>query len=199
VYLVVISFFTLDFVWEEIFLPGLPEIHEYERPADVLCEAYESPLSWEHNPGPLGPDGLNGSNFFSRFHVFLLTRLLLRRPVHGRQVSRSVFMGSEDCFPAKRQECKVKWSAPDTEPDWIHCSSFCAGDPASGHSPACVPAIGADEDHFEYSLCFHLRNGEKAGRGRVKEDKTLPLALGEGPHFESARGLLGGTWRLRAG
>jgi hypothetical protein len=36
----------------------------------------------------------------------------------------------------------------------------------------------------------------KAGRGRVKEDKPLPLAVGEGPHFESARGLLGGDLRI---
>jgi len=112
---------------------------------------------------------------------------------------RSVFMGSEDGFPAKHQEFKVEWSAPDTEPDSIHCSSVCAEDPAHGHSPACVPAIGADKDHFEYSLCFHLCNGEKAGRGRVKEDKTLPLAVGEGPYFESARGLLGGTWGTKPG
>jgi hypothetical protein len=39
----------------------------------------------------------------------------------------------------------------------------------------------------------------KVGRGRVKEDKTLPLAVAEGPYFESARGLLGGTWGLKAG
>ena len=36
----------------------------------------------------------------------------------------------------------------------------------------------------------------KAGRGRVKEDKPLPLAVGEGPYFESARGLLGGDLRI---
>jgi len=39
----------------------------------------------------------------------------------------------------------------------------------------------------------------KAGRGRVKEDKPLPLSVGKGPYFESARGLLGGTWGLKAG
>jgi hypothetical protein len=38
----------------------------------------------------------------------------------------------------------------------------------------------------------------KAGRGKVKEDKPLPLSVGEGPYFESARGLLGGTWGLKA-
>jgi hypothetical protein len=34
----------------------------------------------------------------------------------------------------------------------------------------------------------------EARRGRVKEDKPLPLSVGEGPYFESARGLLGGAW-----
>jgi hypothetical protein len=43
-----------------------------------------------------------------------------------------------------------------------------------------------------------FRLSRKAGRGRVKEDKPLPLSLGVGPYFESARGLLGGTWELKA-
>jgi hypothetical protein len=39
---------------------------------------------------------------------------------------------------------------------------------------------------------------KEAGRGRVEEDKTLPLSVGVGPYFESARGLLGGIWGLKA-
>ncbi len=38
---------------------------------------------------------------------------------------------------------------------------------------------------------------KRAGRGRGKEDKTLPLVIGEGPYFEPARGLLGGTWGVK--
>jgi hypothetical protein len=60
------------------------------------------------------------------------------------------------------------------------------------------PQKSADEDylwvfsrlHFLWAVVVPPR---KAGRGRVKEDKPLPLAVGEGPYFESARGLLGGT------
>ena len=44
-----------------------------------------------------------------------------------------------------------------------------------------------------------FRPRKKAGRGRVKEDKPLPLSVGESPYFESARSLLGGTWGLKAG
>ena len=105
-------------------------------------------------------------------------------------------------FPAKCQEFKVELSAVDTESDRVHCSSVSAGDPTNGHFPGHVPAIRADEDypwtfsslHFLWALFRPLK---KAGRGRVKEDKPLPL--GEGPYFESARGLLGGTWGLKAG
>ena len=39
----------------------------------------------------------------------------------------------------------------------------------------------------------------KAGRVGSRRIKPLPLAVGEGPYFESARGLLGGTWGLKAG
>ena len=80
-------------------------------------------------------------------------------------------MGSQDGFPTKRQEFKVERSAVDTEPDGMHYSSICAGDPANGHSPACVPAIRADEDHFKYSLCFHLVTvirREGVGSRRIK-------------------------------
>ena len=75
-------------------------------------------------------------------------------------------MGSQDGFPAKRQEFKVERSAVDTEPDRVHYSSISAGDPASGHSPAGVPAIRADEDHFEFFIPFfaHLVT-VKGGKG----------------------------------
>ena len=110
-----------------------------------------------------------------------------------------------DCgFSAKRQEFQVERSAVDTEPDRVHCSCGCAEDAANGDPFGCVPAIRADEDylwvfsrlHF-FRLLFVLPR--KAGRGRVKEDKPLPLSIGEGPYFESARGLLGRTWGLKAG
>jgi hypothetical protein len=42
-----------------------------------------------------------------------------------------------------------------------------------------------------YGLFFVPSRG--ARRGRVKEDKSLPRSVDEGPYFESARGLLGGT------
>ena len=107
-------------------------------------------------------------------------------------------------FPAKRQEFKVEWSAVDAESDRVHCSAVSAGDPASGHFPGGVPAIGADEDYLWVFSSLHFCGlffalSRKAGRGRVKEDKPLPLSVGEGPYFESARGLLGGTWGLKAG
>jgi hypothetical protein len=47
---------------------------------------------------------------------------------------------------------------------------------------------------FLVGLAFVL--SRKAGRGRVKEDKPLPLFVGEGPYFDSARGLLGGDLRI---
>jgi hypothetical protein len=72
-------------------------------------------------------------------------------------------------FPAKRQEFKVERSAPDTDPERVHCSSVCAEHRANGDSPACVPAIGADEDypgvfsslHFLWALFRPLKEGGK--------------------------------------
>ena len=149
-------------MWEKIFFSGLPEIYEYKRPAEVLSRAYERPLSWEHNPAPLGPDRLDRSNSFPRFHVFL----------------GSVPIGSERGFPAKRQEFKVEWATFDTEPDWIHRPFICAEESANGHSPGCVPANGADKDHSKYSLCFHVCNGEKQGkRLRSKRIRLYPSVL----------------------
>ncbi|MFQ5853764.1 MAG: hypothetical protein ACE5JU_24660, partial [Candidatus Binatia bacterium] len=88
----------------------------------------------------------------------------------------------------------VDRSARDTEPDWIHFSIACAEDAANGHSPACVAAKGAEKDHFDYSLCFHLCNCEEGQQGvRARRRKPLPLAVDEGPYFDAARGLLGGT------
>jgi len=78
-------------------------------------------------------------------------------------------MGSEDGFPAKCQQFKVERSALDTERDWIHCSTVCAEDPANGHSPGYTPAIGAEEEHFEYLFCFHLCNGEERQQGVGQE------------------------------
>ena len=81
----------------------------------------------------------------------------------------------------------------------------CAEDAANGDPFGCVPAIRADEDylwvlpslHFLWaSLSFSQERREGVG---VKEDKPLPLSIGEGPYFESARGLLGRTWGLKAG
>jgi hypothetical protein len=93
---------------------------------------------------------------------------------------RLVPVGTHGGFPAKRQEFKVERSAVDTESNRVHCSSVSAGDPANGHFPGYVLAIRADEDylwvfswlHF-FVLFFVL--SRKAGRGRVKEDKPLPL------------------------
>ena len=97
-------------------------------------------------------------------------------------------------FSAKRQEFQVERSAVDTESDRVHCSAVSAGDPANRHFP---------EDYLWVFSVLHFfvglfRLSRKAGRGRVKEEKPLPLAVGEGPYFESARGLLGGTWGLEA-
>jgi hypothetical protein len=116
---------------------------------------------------------------------------------------RLVSVRTNDGFPAQRQELKVERSAVDTESDRVHCSAVSAGDPANRHFPGHVPTIRADEDHpwifsslhFLWTLFVLAR---KAGRGKVKEDKPLPLSVGVGPYFESARGLLGGTWGLEA-
>jgi hypothetical protein len=107
-------------------------------------------------------------------------------------------VGANGGFSAKRQEFQVERSAVDAESDRVHCSFVCAEDAANGDPSGCVPAKSADEDypwvfsrlHFLWAVVVPPR---KAGRGRVKEDKPLPLAVGEGPYFESARGLLGGT------
>jgi hypothetical protein len=107
-------------------------------------------------------------------------------------------VGANGGFSAKRQEFQVERSAIDTSPDRVHCSFVCAEDAADGEPSGCVPAKSADEDYHWFFLgCIFcgllLVPQRKAGRGRVKEDKPLPLAVGEGPYFESARGLLGGT------
>ena len=117
---------------------------------------------------------------------------------------RLVPVGTHGGFPAKGQEFKIEWPAVDAEPDRVHCSAVSAGDSANGHFPGGVPAIGAEEDYprvfsFLHFFVLFFVLPRKAGRGRGKEEKPLPLSLGEVPYFESARGLLGGTWVLKAG
>ena len=95
-------------------------------------------------------------------------------------------MGSADGFPAKQQKFKVERSALETERDWRHCSTVGATEPANGHSPACVAANGADEDHFGYSLCFHPCNGEERQQGvGARRMKPPSLAVGDGPYFRA--------------
>ena len=60
---------------------------------------------------------------------------------------RLVSVGTNDGFPAKRQEFKIERPAVDTESDRVHCSAVSAGDPANGHFPGYVLAIRADEDY----------------------------------------------------
>jgi hypothetical protein len=105
-----------------------------------------SPVRW-------GADGHNLLIFSPGFMLFVLLV-----PVHANAG-----------FPAKRQEFKVERSAPDTEPERVHCSSVCAEQCANGDSPACVPAIGTDEDypwvfsslHFLWALFRPLKEGGK--------------------------------------
>jgi hypothetical protein len=72
-----------------------------------------SPVRW-------GADGHNLLIFSPGFMLFVLLV-----PVHANAD-----------FPAKRQEFKVERSAPDTEPERVHCSSVCAEQCANGDSPA---------------------------------------------------------------